>query len=145
MPSSPKVRSYLTGLNPAHIVGIDFRSAPFAVLDASISSTTLGLFLVISLSHRASNSSSGTADDILDTQVAEYNLFRQLKVILKLYFFLISNVTLQKAKAQVGVGRYNEVRPIYMADAYRKEGNNGPEWRTVHIGTRSASTFSARG
>jgi len=29
---------------------------------------------------------------------------------------------------------YLEIRPFYSTDAYRKEGNNGPEYRTVHLG-----------
>jgi 4-aminobutyrate aminotransferase-like enzyme/Ser/Thr protein kinase RdoA (MazF antagonist) len=33
-----------------------------------------------------------------------------------------------------GIGRYDEVRPFYTTDAYAVEGNEGPEWRTVHIG-----------
>jgi 4-aminobutyrate aminotransferase-like enzyme/Ser/Thr protein kinase RdoA (MazF antagonist) len=33
-----------------------------------------------------------------------------------------------------GIGRYNEVRPFYTTDAYEVTGNEGPEWRTVHIG-----------
>lgn len=32
------------------------------------------------------------------------------------------------------IGRYDEVRPFYTTDAYAVEGNDGPEWRTVHIG-----------
>src|SRR6266699_2074440 len=36
--------------------------------------------------------------------------------------------------SQVGIGRYNEARPIYTSDQYKLAGNNGPEWRTVHIG-----------
>lgn len=41
---------------------------------------------------------------------------------------------MKAAKSDVGIGRYNEVRQIYTSDAYRVEGNNGPEWRTVHVG-----------
>lgn len=36
--------------------------------------------------------------------------------------------------ARVGVGRYDEVRAIYTTDLFRVEGNDGPEWRTVHVG-----------
>lgn len=36
--------------------------------------------------------------------------------------------------ARAGVGRYDEVRAIYTTDLFRVEGNDGPEWRTVHIG-----------
>jgi 4-aminobutyrate aminotransferase-like enzyme/Ser/Thr protein kinase RdoA (MazF antagonist) len=31
-------------------------------------------------------------------------------------------------------GGYLETRPIYCTDAFKKEGNNGPEYRTVHLG-----------
>ncbi len=36
--------------------------------------------------------------------------------------------------ARIGVGRYDEVRAIYTTDLFRLEGNDGPEWRTVHLG-----------
>ena len=36
--------------------------------------------------------------------------------------------------ARAGVGRYDEVRAIYTTDLFRMEGNDGPEWRTVHLG-----------
>ena len=36
--------------------------------------------------------------------------------------------------SQVGIGRYNEARPIYTGDQYKLAGNDGPEWRTIHIG-----------
>ncbi len=36
--------------------------------------------------------------------------------------------------ASVGIGKYNEVRPIYTTDQYAEEGNDGPIWRAVHIG-----------
>jgi len=41
---------------------------------------------------------------------------------------------MRTAHARIAVGRYDEARPIYTSDAYRIEGNDGPEWRTVHIG-----------
>ena len=34
----------------------------------------------------------------------------------------------------MGVGRYDEPRLVYTSDAFRVEGNDGPEWRTVHLG-----------
>ncbi|HEX6818613.1 MAG TPA: aminotransferase class III-fold pyridoxal phosphate-dependent enzyme [Ktedonobacterales bacterium] len=39
---------------------------------------------------------------------------------------------MRSAGAQVGIGRYDEARPIYTTDAYKVEGNDGPEWRTLH-------------
>ena len=41
---------------------------------------------------------------------------------------------LAQAGARVGIGRYDEVRAIYTTDLFRIDGNDGPEWRTVHIG-----------
>lgn len=34
----------------------------------------------------------------------------------------------------VGIGRYDETRPFYTTDAYAVQGNEGPQWRTVHLG-----------
>src|SRR2546421_12356761 len=40
-----------------------------------------------------------------------------------------------KAKrVSVGIGRYNEARPIYTGEQDKMPGNDGPQWRTVHIG-----------
>ena len=33
-----------------------------------------------------------------------------------------------------GIGRYNEARQIYSSDLFKSPGNEGPEWRTVHLG-----------
>ena len=41
---------------------------------------------------------------------------------------------LEAMQGRVGIGRYDEVRPFYTTDAYAVRGNDGPEWRTVHIG-----------
>ncbi len=41
---------------------------------------------------------------------------------------------LKAAQTNVGIGRYNEARPIYSSDQYKMSGNDGPEWRTMHIG-----------
>jgi 4-aminobutyrate aminotransferase-like enzyme/Ser/Thr protein kinase RdoA (MazF antagonist) len=41
---------------------------------------------------------------------------------------------MRAANSSVGIGRYNEARPIYTSEQYKLEGNEGPEWRTVHIG-----------
>jgi len=38
------------------------------------------------------------------------------------------------ANAAVGLARYDEVRAIYTNDLFRVTGNDGPEWRTVHLG-----------
>ncbi len=41
---------------------------------------------------------------------------------------------MKDAKSSVGIGRYDEARLIYTGDQYKSEGNNGPEWRTIHLG-----------
>jgi len=42
---------------------------------------------------------------------------------------------LEDNEANIAIGGYGEVRPFYTTDAYQREGNNGPSWRTMHIGT----------
>ncbi|MEM9261538.1 MAG: peptidoglycan DD-metalloendopeptidase family protein, partial [Bacteroidota bacterium] len=34
----------------------------------------------------------------------------------------------------MGYGGYAETRPFYTTDAYQQAGNDGPQWRTTHIG-----------
>jgi 4-aminobutyrate aminotransferase-like enzyme/Ser/Thr protein kinase RdoA (MazF antagonist) len=41
---------------------------------------------------------------------------------------------LEDAGADIGIGGYGEARPFYTTDAYQVAGNEGPEWRTVHLG-----------
>lgn len=41
---------------------------------------------------------------------------------------------IDEAGAAIGIGRYNEARPIYTADQFRVAGNDMPEWRTIHVG-----------
>ncbi len=41
---------------------------------------------------------------------------------------------LAEAGVTYGLGGYGEVRPFYSTDAYRVMGNEGPHWRTVHLG-----------
>lgn len=41
---------------------------------------------------------------------------------------------LEDQQADFGVGGYGEVRPFYTTDAYQVMGNEGAQWRTVHLG-----------
>jgi 4-aminobutyrate aminotransferase-like enzyme/Ser/Thr protein kinase RdoA (MazF antagonist) len=41
---------------------------------------------------------------------------------------------LEAMNGKTGIGRYNEARPFYTTDAYEVRGNDGPEWRAIHIG-----------
>jgi 4-aminobutyrate aminotransferase-like enzyme/Ser/Thr protein kinase RdoA (MazF antagonist) len=41
---------------------------------------------------------------------------------------------MKAAGASIGIGRYNEARAVYRSPAFALPGNDGPEWRTIHIG-----------
>jgi 4-aminobutyrate aminotransferase-like enzyme/Ser/Thr protein kinase RdoA (MazF antagonist) len=41
---------------------------------------------------------------------------------------------LEDKAADIGTGGYGEVRPFYTTDAYQTSGNEGMQWRTVHLG-----------
>lgn len=45
----------------------------------------------------------------------------------------IESVIRESGKS-VGLGKYNEVRPFYTSSAFEIESNDGPAWRTVHLG-----------
>ena len=49
-------------------------------------------------------------------------------------FNLKINSMLHEADAKIGIGGYGEIRPFYTTDAFQIKGNNGPQWRTVHLG-----------
>lgn len=41
---------------------------------------------------------------------------------------------LEDKGADLGVGGYGEVRPVYTTDDFADQGNEGPRWRTTHLG-----------
>lgn len=41
---------------------------------------------------------------------------------------------MREGNITVGLGHYDEVRPLYTTDQFSIEGNDGPRWRSVHIG-----------
>ncbi|MEO1625869.1 MAG: aminotransferase class III-fold pyridoxal phosphate-dependent enzyme [Bacteroidota bacterium] len=41
---------------------------------------------------------------------------------------------LAQQQADVGIGGYGEIRPVYTTDAYLVRTDQGPRWRTVHLG-----------
>lgn len=41
---------------------------------------------------------------------------------------------LQASQSTWGIGRYGEIRPIYTTDGFTEMGDEGPQWRTAHIG-----------
>jgi 4-aminobutyrate aminotransferase-like enzyme/Ser/Thr protein kinase RdoA (MazF antagonist) len=60
----------------------------------------------------------GNLVEIADTSIFTRNLFDRMR----------------DAGANVGIGRYDEARPFYASELFKTEGNEGPEWRTVHLG-----------
>ena len=44
------------------------------------------------------------------------------------------NLIMQQSNSEVMIGRYNEARPIYTTELFYQGGNDGPNWRTLHIG-----------
>ncbi len=44
------------------------------------------------------------------------------------------NQLLEEKDIDYGIGGYGEARPVYTTDAYIVEGNEGAQWRTVHLG-----------
>ncbi len=49
-------------------------------------------------------------------------------------FAALVSAAIAGAGRRYGIGRYDEARAIYTTDLFRVEGNDGPEWRTVHLG-----------
>ncbi len=41
---------------------------------------------------------------------------------------------MRAANAQAGIGRYDEARLVYTSELFQSKSNDGPEWRTVHLG-----------
>ncbi len=66
----------------------------------------------------AGSSETGTYDEWEDVKAATETIFSRMK----------------GAGAKAGIGRYNEARAVYRAPGFTAEGNDGPEWRTIHLG-----------
>jgi 4-aminobutyrate aminotransferase-like enzyme len=49
-------------------------------------------------------------------------------------FEVLVNRLLEDADVAIGIGKYKETRPVYTSDAFLEKSNEGPRWRTVHIG-----------
>lgn len=60
----------------------------------------------------------GNFDQFHDVKQATYQVFNRMA----------------NENTEIGIGRYDEPRPVYSTDEYAKQGNSGLEWRTVHLG-----------
>ena len=65
--------------------------------------------------------------DSLDTGLTE-NLFDASLLNRKI------SQLMSDAGTTLAIGRYNEARAFYTTDAFTSQGNDAPQWRTVHVG-----------
>ncbi|MEM1118867.1 MAG: aminotransferase class III-fold pyridoxal phosphate-dependent enzyme, partial [Bacteroidota bacterium] len=49
-------------------------------------------------------------------------------------FEVLVDRLMEDAEVKISIGKYNEIRPIYTSDAFTVQGNEGPQWRTLHVG-----------
>ncbi len=49
-------------------------------------------------------------------------------------FEVLVDRMMEDAGVDISIGKYNEFRPIYTSDAFTITSNNGPQWRTLHVG-----------
>ena len=70
----------------------------------------------------------------LDLQVDSHELGNNYDFSTIELFAKTINRMLEEAEVEYGLGGYGEVRPFYSTDAYRVMSNDGPHWRTVHLG-----------
>ncbi|MEM6319039.1 MAG: aminotransferase class III-fold pyridoxal phosphate-dependent enzyme, partial [Bacteroidota bacterium] len=75
-----------------------------------------------------------TSKIVLDLSVGSWELGNNPNFEEAAKFETLVNRLMEDAKVKVSIGKYCEVRPIYTSDAFTVEGNEGPQWRTLHIG-----------
>ncbi len=49
-------------------------------------------------------------------------------------FEVLVDRMMEDAGVDISIGKYNEFRPIYTSDAFTVTSNDGPQWRTLHVG-----------
>ena len=70
----------------------------------------------------------------LDLSVGSTQLGGQAAFATPAHFAQTIAGLLAEAGATLGTGGYGEARPFYTTDAYRDLGNEGPRWRSIHLG-----------
>lgn len=71
---------------------------------------------------------------IIDLGVASAELGNFATYSNEILFHKKLNQIIDEQSCSIVIGKYNEVRPIYTTEAFKLEGNEGPEWRTLHLG-----------
>lgn len=74
---------------------------------------------IINLDMSIGSTLLGNSSEYNDPEVSEFRL----------------NQFRKKNSKSLVLNGYLEARPFYSTPAFRSEGNNGPQWRTVHLGT----------
>lgn len=72
----------------------------------------------------------------LDLSVGSPDLgnYAEIENAEKLHRRIAACLGAENGQGVAGLGRYDEARSFYTTDAYEVRGNEGPEWRSVHIG-----------
>ena len=64
------------------------------------------------------STSLGNVDQFHEVEESTFKVFKEMR----------------EQGAEIGIGRYDEPRPVYSTTNYLRNANDGPEWRTIHIG-----------
>ncbi|HRW98412.1 MAG TPA: phosphotransferase, partial [Cyclobacteriaceae bacterium] len=84
--------------------------------------------------HQIVKTNPKTEGHWLDLSVGSLDLGGQHDVLDSLRLHQKISEVIHSSGKQLGIGKYNETRPFYTSQDFNFEGNEGPEWRTVHIG-----------
>lgn len=84
--------------------------------------------------HQIVKTNPKTEGHWLDLSVGSLDLGGQHDVLDSLRLHQKISEVIHSSGKQLGIGKYNETRPFYTSQEFNFEGNEGPEWRTVHIG-----------
>jgi len=77
---------------------------------------------------------SGAATGWLDLSVGSLDIGHNRNFENSDRFERVIENLMEEQGISVGAGGYNEVRPFYTTDSYTTQSNDGPHWRTVHLG-----------
>ena len=71
---------------------------------------------------------------VLDLSVGSLELGNNPNFENSAKFEVLVNRMMEDAGVDISIGKYNELRPIYTSDAFIEQSNEGPQWRTLHVG-----------
>ncbi|NUO01469.1 MAG: aminotransferase class III-fold pyridoxal phosphate-dependent enzyme, partial [Saprospiraceae bacterium] len=77
---------------------------------------------------------AGTSTGWLDLSVGSLDIGHNRNFEDSDRFERVIETLMSEKSIAIGAGGYNEVRPFYTTDSYTTQSNDGPHWRTVHLG-----------